>query len=134
MIDHAVPAGRIYDAEDMLTDPHFAAREAIVMVEDPELGPVPMQGVFPKLSRTPSSIRRLAPRTVGQDTQEILERWLGASAPRHRSSIRMAVSPLRSSPRRTTTTAWRPGRRTPYASPRAPASPRPPTQCCRSAA
>src|SRR3546814_21129813 len=51
MIDHAVPAGRIYDAADMLTDPHFAARAAIVMVEDPELGPVPLQGVFPNLSR-----------------------------------------------------------------------------------
>lgn len=80
MITHMVPAGRIYDAEDMLSDPHFAAREAIVMVEDPELGPTPMQGVFPKLSRTPSSIRRPAPRIVGQDTAEILERWLGAAA------------------------------------------------------
>src|SRR3546814_7099568 len=27
MIDHAVPAGRIYDAGDMLTDPHFARLE-----------------------------------------------------------------------------------------------------------
>ncbi|HWW55828.1 MAG TPA: CoA transferase [Sphingopyxis sp.] len=80
MIAHAVPAGRIYDAEDMLSDPHFAAREAIVTVEDPELGPTPMQGVFPKLSRTPASIRRLAPRVVGQDTAEILERWLGVAA------------------------------------------------------
>ena len=80
MIAHAVPAGRIYDAEDMLSDPHFAAREAIVTVEDPELGPTPMQGVFPKLSRTPASIRRLAPRVVGQDTAEILERWLGGAA------------------------------------------------------
>jgi crotonobetainyl-CoA:carnitine CoA-transferase CaiB-like acyl-CoA transferase len=80
MIDHAVPAGRIFDAVDMMADPHFAAREAIVTVDDPELGATPMQGVFPKLSRTPSSIRRPAPREVGQDTAEILGRWLGVEA------------------------------------------------------
>ncbi len=77
MIAHSVPAGRMYDAEDMLSDPHFAAREAIVTVEDPVLGPTPMQGVFPKLSATPARIRRPAPREVGQDTAEILRRWLG---------------------------------------------------------
>lgn len=77
MIAHSVPAGRMFDAEDMLADPHFAAREAIVTVDDPVLGPTPMQGVFPKLSATPSSIRRPAPREIGQDTAEILDRWLG---------------------------------------------------------
>jgi formyl-CoA transferase len=82
MIAHAVPAGRMFDAENMLTDPHFAAREAIVTVDDPVLGPTPMQGVFPKLSATPASIRRPAPREVGQDTQEILERWLGGDESR----------------------------------------------------
>jgi formyl-CoA transferase len=80
MIAHAVPAGRIYDAEDMLADPHFAAREAIVTVDDPVLGPTPMQGVFPKLSATPGTVRKPAPRTVGEDTAEIMERWLGRSA------------------------------------------------------
>jgi formyl-CoA transferase len=80
MIAHAVPAGRIYDAEDMLADPHFAAREAIVTVDDPVLGPTPMQGVFPKLSATPGTVRKPAPRAVGEDTAEILERWLGRSA------------------------------------------------------
>ena len=79
MIVHSVPAGRMFDAEDMLADPHFAAREAIVTVDDPELGPTPMQGVFPKLSKTPGTIRRSAPRVVGQDTGEIIERWLGKS-------------------------------------------------------
>lgn len=76
MIEAAVPAGRIYDAEDMLNDPHFAARKALVTVDDPVLGPTTMQGVFPKLSETPGGVRRPAPRDVGQDTDEILERWL----------------------------------------------------------
>ena len=76
MIEHAVPAGRVYDAEDMMADPHFAARDAIIEVEDPVLGKVPMQGVFPKLSETPGRVRRPAPLEVGQDTQEVLKRWL----------------------------------------------------------
>ncbi len=77
MIEHAVPAGRVFDAEDMMADPHFAARQAIIEVEDPVLGKVPMQGVFPKLSATPGSVRRLAPLEVGQDTADVLQRWLG---------------------------------------------------------
>jgi formyl-CoA transferase len=93
MILHAVPAGRMYDAEDMLNDPHFAAREAIVTVDDPVLGPTPMQGVFPKLSGTPSSIRRPAPREVGQDTNEIIERWLGA--PMHQPLPAKTADPRR---------------------------------------
>lgn len=54
---HAVPVGRIYTAQDMLDDPQFQARQSIVTVPDPELGPVPMQSVTPRLSRTPGSIR-----------------------------------------------------------------------------
>jgi formyl-CoA transferase len=77
MNEAAVPAGRLYDAEDMLKDPHFAARGSLVTVDDPALGSTVMQGVFPKLSETPGSVRRAAPREVGQDTADVLERWLG---------------------------------------------------------
>ena len=77
MLEAAVPAGRVYDAEDMLADPHFAAREALVTVPDAELGEVTMQGVFPKLSDTPGSVRRPAPLVVGQDSADVLKRWLG---------------------------------------------------------
>lgn len=77
MIEASVPAGRVFDAEDMMADPHFASREALVSVEDAELGQVTMQGVFPKLSATPGSIRRPAPLEVGQDSADVLKRWLG---------------------------------------------------------
>jgi formyl-CoA transferase len=76
MIEHAIPAGRVFRAADMLADPHFAARDSIVTVDDAELGPVPMQGVFPKFSRTPGGIRRPAPRHVGEDGDSIRSRWL----------------------------------------------------------
>ncbi|WP_371432357.1 CaiB/BaiF CoA transferase family protein [Novosphingobium sp.] len=80
MIEAGVPAGRVYDAEDMMADPHFAARDALVKVDDAEFGEVTMQGVFPKLSDTPGSIRRPAPLAVGQDTADVLRRWLGREA------------------------------------------------------
>lgn len=72
MEDHAVPAGRMFAARDMLADPHFAAREAIVTVETERHGALPMQGVFPRLSRTPGGVRAPAPVAVGADTETLL--------------------------------------------------------------
>ena len=72
MLDHSVPAGVIYRAPEMLADPHFAAREALVEVETPRWGKVVMQNSFPKLSDTPGSIRSPAPDTVGQDNEAVL--------------------------------------------------------------
>jgi formyl-CoA transferase len=84
MIEHNVPAGRVYDAEDMLADPHFVARESIISIDDGD-GPTPSPGGFQTLSRPPGAGRRPAPREVGQDTQDILTRWLGAEAPGQRA-------------------------------------------------
>jgi formyl-CoA transferase len=71
-----VPCGRIYTAPDMLTDPQFAAREAIVSVDHPIFGPVRMQNVFPKLSDTPGKVRWPGP-ALGAHTQEVLRDWAG---------------------------------------------------------
>ena len=76
-IAHAIPAGKVYRAPDMLADAHFAAREAIVEVPHPAFGAVKMQNAFPKLSATPSGVRRPAPREVGQDNAEVYGRELG---------------------------------------------------------
>lgn len=80
MLEHSVPAGVIYRAPEMLADPHFAAREALVTVDTPRWGPVVMQNSFPKLSDTPGSIRTPAPQTVGQDNDAVLGERLGLSA------------------------------------------------------
>ena len=79
-VAHAIPAGKVYRALEMLADPHFAAREAIVEVPHPTFGKVMMQNAFPKLSATPSGVRRPAPREVGQDNAEIYGRELGLGA------------------------------------------------------
>ena len=62
----------------MFTDPHFAAREAIVRVVHPELGELPMQNVTPHLSATPGRVRTAGP-ALGEHNQEIWAGLLGLS-------------------------------------------------------
>ena len=79
----AVPSGLIYRAPDMLEDPHFKAREAIVSVPHPAFGELRMQNVAPKLSVTPGSIRAPAPE-IGQHNEEVFRGLLGLSEARFR--------------------------------------------------
>lgn len=76
-IDYSIPAGRVYTAKDMLADPHFKAREAIIEVETEKHGKLKMQNAFPKLSRTPSGVKRPAAAEPGQHNAEILRELLG---------------------------------------------------------
>ncbi len=78
---HGVPAGLIYRAPDMLKDPHFAAREAIVTVRHPEYGDLKMQNVAPKLSASPGTIRSVAPG-LGEHNSEVYSSLLHFSAAR----------------------------------------------------
>ena len=80
MTDYSIPAGRVYRAPEMLADPHFKAREAIIEVETERFGKLKMQNAFPKLSATPSGVRRPAPSFVGQHNAEIYGELLGMSA------------------------------------------------------
>lgn len=79
MIAHSVPAGRLYTGAEMLADPHFAARAAITAVAHPVHGQVRMQAPMPKLSATPSAVRRAAPRYPGEHNAEVLTERLGIS-------------------------------------------------------
>ena len=76
---HAVPAGRIYRAPEMLKDEHFIARESIVDVGHPEYESLKMQNVFPRLSATPGNIKWTGPG-LGQHNEEIYQGLLGYSA------------------------------------------------------
>jgi crotonobetainyl-CoA:carnitine CoA-transferase CaiB-like acyl-CoA transferase len=77
MIEHSIPAGIIYRAPEMLDDPHFAARNALIEVETPRWGKVKMQNAFPFLSETPSSVRSPAPAQIGQHNDEVYRGLLG---------------------------------------------------------
>lgn len=80
MIAYSIPAGRVYRAPDMLADPHFQARGAIIEVETERFGPLKMQSTFPRFSATPGSVRRPAPARVGQHNAEIYGELLGLGA------------------------------------------------------
>lgn len=86
MHEAGVPAGKVYTAKDMMEDPQFAARENIVWVEDPEIGPIPMQNVVPRLSETPGAVRSTGP-ALGQHNAEIYGELLGIS-PEEQASLR----------------------------------------------
>ncbi|MEM9048848.1 MAG: CoA transferase [Pseudomonadota bacterium] len=68
--ENGVPCGLIYKAEDMIRDPHFQAREAIVKVAHPDFGPIRMQNVAPKLSETPGTVRHVGP-TLGEHNDAV---------------------------------------------------------------
>jgi crotonobetainyl-CoA:carnitine CoA-transferase CaiB-like acyl-CoA transferase len=78
MRQFAIPAGLIYRAPEMLADPHFAERSALIDVRDALLGTIKMQGVFPRLSATPGEVRWSGP-ALGQHNEEIYRGLLGIS-------------------------------------------------------
>ncbi|MBU6282795.1 CoA transferase [bacterium] len=71
-----VPFARTYTVADVCADPHVAARGDLVSVDDPVVGPVRMQGVYPRLSRTPGAVRSGAPR-LGEHNDEVYRGLLG---------------------------------------------------------
>jgi formyl-CoA transferase len=73
-----VPSGPVNSIRDLFEDPHAAARENFVQVEDHWGEPLRMVGVIPKLSRTPGEIRH-AGRPLGADNYEVYAGWLGLS-------------------------------------------------------
>ena len=80
MAQHGVPAGPMYRPDQILSDPHFRAREAVVWQDHPTLGRIPMQNAFPKLSKTPSNaLRSPAPLNIGQHNRDVLAGLLGLS-------------------------------------------------------
>ena len=66
--EHEVTVGPVLNVDQLMQDRHVQERQVLVDVPDPELGSVFMHNVFPRLSRTPGSIRSTAP-TLGQDQQ-----------------------------------------------------------------
>jgi len=66
-----VPAGRIYSAADIASDPHFAARGMIETITASDGEPLKVPGIIPKLSATPGAIRSQAPK-LGEHTDAVL--------------------------------------------------------------
>jgi formyl-CoA transferase len=74
--EHGVPAGRIFTAPDMLTDPQYLARDMIRRVTTAQGWELPMTGIVPRFTETPGSIRHVGPG-LGEHTDEVLAELLG---------------------------------------------------------
>lgn len=69
--EKGIPCGRVFRAPDMLEDPQYKAREAIVETDHPVFGRIKMQNAFPKLSETPGRVRWPGPG-LGEHTAQVL--------------------------------------------------------------
>ncbi len=66
-----VPAGKVYDARDIVEDPHYRARDMILRQTTLDGHELEVPGIVPKLSATPGSLRTPAPY-LGGDTDAVL--------------------------------------------------------------
>ncbi|WP_433533169.1 CaiB/BaiF CoA transferase family protein [Micromonospora sp. CA-263727] len=66
----------VYDARDIVSDPHVRETGMVTVVDDPDLGPMRMHNVMWRMSATPGRIR-FTGRAPGADTDTLLIDELG---------------------------------------------------------
>ncbi len=69
---HGIPAGTFYNAEDIVNDPHYQARDMILEMEHEDIGKMKVPGIVPKLSKTPGQVKWLGPK-IGEHNMEVLK-------------------------------------------------------------
>ena len=90
LVAAGVPGGPIYDAADMVADPHFAARDMFeahtVALGPDEAREVRFPGIVPKLSATPGGVTWPGP-ALGAHNDEVYRDLLGLR-PEHLAALR----------------------------------------------
>ena len=81
-----VPGGPVYGYEQIMADPHIAARKMVVDIEHPKIGPMKTLGLPIKSSGELASIRHAAP-WLGQHSEAVLQE-LGIDDDRDRKPVR----------------------------------------------
>ena len=74
--DGGVPCGPVSSIADIFEEEQFWVRDTLTRVADPRLGELAVQGVLPKLSRTPGKIRHLGV-PMASDNDDIFRGELG---------------------------------------------------------
>ena len=74
-----VVASPIFTVADILADPTYEENGNVVTVDDPDLGPVRMQGVVPRLTNYTGRVWRTAP-SLGEDNDLVYGRYLSKDA------------------------------------------------------
>ena len=77
--DAKVVCGPVYSIADIFEDPQFRARDMLIEMEDPELGPLTAPGIVPKLSRTPGQAKFTGAWQLGAHNEEVYGNLLGLS-------------------------------------------------------
>lgn len=67
---HDVPFSKVYSIADVMEDPHFRARSALIELQDPELGAIPAPAVVPRFVGRTSKVPAVGPST-GQDNAAV---------------------------------------------------------------
>lgn len=71
-----VPCGPVYSIDEIFEDPHYAARENILRVDDPRAGQLAVPNLVPRMSATPGKVNWLGPE-LGAHNDEIYRGVLG---------------------------------------------------------
>lgn len=69
---HQVAVAPVYDTPQLAADKHFKLRGSILSVNDPELGPLLMQGLITKFTKHKGRINFPGKKHIGADTLEVL--------------------------------------------------------------
>ena len=76
LVKNGIPVGTVNTLAEVVRHPQVKARNALVEIDHPKVGKVPVVGVPARLSMTPGSVRTPSP-TLGQHTDEVLRNLLG---------------------------------------------------------
>ncbi|WP_103663140.1 CaiB/BaiF CoA-transferase family protein [Microbacterium sp. CJ77] len=76
-----VPYSKISTVAEVAASPQIQAREMIVNIDHPTLGPLQIPGIPIKMDRSAPTVRK-APPLVGEDNDDVYSRVLGFSAER----------------------------------------------------
>lgn len=78
-VEHDVPVGTAYTAEDIVNDPHMQQRHDVVTVDDPVIGPTQQQAPYPRVDGATPQPPTGAP-TLGQHNEDVWCGLVGLSA------------------------------------------------------
>ena len=67
-----VPAGKVYEIDEVAGDPQLLHRKMLLEFDHPKLGKVRQPGIAIKLSQNPGSVRSMAPYS-GENTDEVMK-------------------------------------------------------------
>ncbi|MFB9839810.1 CaiB/BaiF CoA transferase family protein [Actinoallomurus acaciae] len=78
LAEAGVPCGKVAQIPEVVESEQIAAREMMLDVEHPELGPLRLPGIPIKMGGTPGTVRKAPPR-VGEDNDHVYRDLLGLS-------------------------------------------------------